>query len=77
MTINIDTGSLVIGAVDGLASHLKGAGKNFPRIFYVNENPDGVLTGNSTGSDLAIDSAGGKFYLSVGGSSWINCGSTE
>ena len=70
------TGSLVIGAIDGLAEHLKTAGNSFPRIFYVNENPDAVLQGNTTGSDIAIDSAGGVYYLSVGGSTWVNLGST-
>ena len=73
----ITTGSLVIGATDGLPEHLKTAGANFPSIFYVNENPDGVLTCNA-GSDIAVDPIGEAYYISktAGGSTWYSLGST-
>ena len=71
-----NTGSLVRGAQDGLAEHLKSAGNVFPKIFYVNENPDAVLHGSNAGSDIAINAGDGIYYLSVGGSTWVNMGST-
>ena len=73
----ITTGSLVIGAVDGLPEHLKVAGAAFPSIYYVNENPDAVLTSNA-GSDIAINAGDGTYYIALraGGSTWYNLGST-
>jgi hypothetical protein len=70
------TGSLVKGAADGLAEHLKNGG-NFPSVYYVAGNPDGVLTANN-GSDIAVDPLNEMYYMAefAGGSTWYSLGST-
>ena len=73
------TGSGLRGLAPAFNNNLKCAGNKFPSIVYVNGNPHNSITWNN-GSDIAIDSANGKYYRADGdlsGSAWLNIGSTN
>ena len=65
------TGSLVKGAVDGLA-------KGFDQVdmMYVGGNPSGLLT-VGVGSTVAFDTDNRKYYMYKSSTTWIELGSVE
>ena len=75
------TGSTLYGLSKGMNLSLVGS-IVAPAVFFVLGNPDGKITGpNMNGSDIAVDTTNGIYYISkagspYNGSTWYNLGST-
>jgi len=68
------TGSTVQGTVQGLARGLGASGLDIGKVTNVVGNPDGIVTSTPV-SGIAWDGTNGKFYMFLGGSSWLTLGS--